>query len=86
MVKVEFLEKLLDESQVLLRVLRKDNIYSVDLKSVVPTKGGYLRVDERECIIRKKWSSRPIHLVTDGTVYKEWEDKMERAANAASTL
>ncbi|GJV60162.1 putative ribonuclease H-like domain-containing protein [Tanacetum coccineum] len=31
--------KLLDESQVLLRVLRKDNIYSVDLKSVVPTEG-----------------------------------------------
>ncbi|GJY99274.1 hypothetical protein Tco_0516704 [Tanacetum coccineum] len=28
--------KLLDESQVLLRVPRKDNIYSVDLKSVVP--------------------------------------------------
>nr|GEX88452.1 hypothetical protein [Tanacetum cinerariifolium] len=37
MVKVEYLEKLLDESQVLLRVPRKDNIYSVDLKSVVPT-------------------------------------------------
>ncbi|GKE31929.1 putative ribonuclease H-like domain-containing protein [Tanacetum coccineum] len=31
--------KLLDESQVLLRVPRKDNFYSVDLKSVVPTKG-----------------------------------------------
>ncbi|GKA60766.1 ribonuclease H-like domain-containing protein [Tanacetum coccineum] len=31
--------KLLDKSQVLLRVPRKDNIYSVDLKSVVPTKG-----------------------------------------------
>nr|GEW71231.1 ribonuclease H-like domain-containing protein [Tanacetum cinerariifolium] len=31
--------KLLDESQVLLRVPRKDNIYSVDLKCVVPTKG-----------------------------------------------
>ncbi|GJS18513.1 putative ribonuclease H-like domain-containing protein [Tanacetum coccineum] len=31
--------KLLDECQVLLRVPRKDNIYSVDLKSVVPTKG-----------------------------------------------
>nr|GEY26044.1 putative ribonuclease H-like domain-containing protein [Tanacetum cinerariifolium] len=29
--------KLLDESQVLLRVPKKDNIYSVDLKSVVPT-------------------------------------------------
>ncbi|GJR94488.1 ribonuclease H-like domain-containing protein [Tanacetum coccineum] len=31
--------KLLDENQVLLRVPRKDNIYSVDLKSVVLTKG-----------------------------------------------
>nr|GEU83914.1 uncharacterized mitochondrial protein AtMg00810-like [Tanacetum cinerariifolium] len=31
--------KLHDESQVLLRVPRKDNIYSVDLKSVVPTGG-----------------------------------------------
>ncbi|GJX61948.1 hypothetical protein Tco_0294848, partial [Tanacetum coccineum] len=31
--------KLLDESQFLLRVPRKDNNYSVDLKSVVPTKG-----------------------------------------------
>ncbi|GJZ28071.1 putative ribonuclease H-like domain-containing protein, partial [Tanacetum coccineum] len=31
--------KLLDESQVLLKVPRKDNIYSVDLKSIVPTRG-----------------------------------------------
>ncbi|GJS30144.1 ribonuclease H-like domain-containing protein [Tanacetum coccineum] len=31
--------KLPDESQVLLRVPRQDNIYSVDLKSVVPTNG-----------------------------------------------
>ncbi|GJS55587.1 ribonuclease H-like domain-containing protein [Tanacetum coccineum] len=31
--------KLLDESQVLLRVPRKDNIYSVDLKNVFPTRG-----------------------------------------------
>nr|GEU65552.1 hypothetical protein [Tanacetum cinerariifolium] len=31
--------KLLDESQVFLRVPREDNIYSVDLKSVVPTGG-----------------------------------------------
>nr|GEV59428.1 hypothetical protein [Tanacetum cinerariifolium] len=30
-------DELLDESQVLLRVPRKDNIYSVDLKSVAPT-------------------------------------------------
>ncbi|GKA50298.1 putative ribonuclease H-like domain-containing protein [Tanacetum coccineum] len=31
--------KLLDESQVLLKVPRKDNIYNIDLKSVVPTGG-----------------------------------------------
>ncbi|GJZ32699.1 putative ribonuclease H-like domain-containing protein [Tanacetum coccineum] len=31
--------KLLDESQVLLRVPKKDKIYSVDLKIIVPTKG-----------------------------------------------
>ncbi|GJX89662.1 putative ribonuclease H-like domain-containing protein [Tanacetum coccineum] len=31
--------KLLNESQVLLRVPRKDNIYSVDLKSIIPTGG-----------------------------------------------
>ncbi|GJX66599.1 putative ribonuclease H-like domain-containing protein [Tanacetum coccineum] len=38
--------KLLDESQVLLKVLRKDNIYSVDLKSVVPT-------EDLTCLIAK---------------------------------
>ncbi|GJW72344.1 putative ribonuclease H-like domain-containing protein [Tanacetum coccineum] len=31
-------------------------------------------------------SSRPIHLVADETVYKEWEDRMERAATTASNL
>ncbi|GJU19754.1 putative ribonuclease H-like domain-containing protein [Tanacetum coccineum] len=31
-------------------------------------------------------SSRPIHLVADETVYKEWEDKMERAVTTASSL
>ncbi|GKF85921.1 hypothetical protein Tco_0253748 [Tanacetum coccineum] len=31
-------------------------------------------------------SSRPIHLVTNETVYKEWEDIMERAATTASSL
>nr|GEV15777.1 putative reverse transcriptase domain-containing protein [Tanacetum cinerariifolium] len=36
--------KILDESQVLLRVLRKDNIYSVDLKSVVSTRGESSRI------------------------------------------
>ncbi|GJS16559.1 putative ribonuclease H-like domain-containing protein [Tanacetum coccineum] len=31
-------------------------------------------------------SSGPIHLVADETVYKEWEDRMERAATTASRL
>ncbi|GJY29059.1 ribonuclease H-like domain-containing protein [Tanacetum coccineum] len=31
-------------------------------------------------------SSGPIHLVADETVYKEWEDIMERAATTASSL
>ncbi|GJW80877.1 putative ribonuclease H-like domain-containing protein [Tanacetum coccineum] len=31
-------------------------------------------------------SSGPIHLVADETVYKEWEDRMERATTTASNL
>ncbi|GJU24738.1 hypothetical protein Tco_1163359 [Tanacetum coccineum] len=31
-------------------------------------------------------SSGHINLVADETVYKEWEDKMERAATTASSL
>ncbi|GKD10775.1 hypothetical protein Tco_1190460 [Tanacetum coccineum] len=31
-------------------------------------------------------SNRPIHLVAYETVYKEWEDRMERAATTASSL
>ncbi|GKB92969.1 putative ribonuclease H-like domain-containing protein [Tanacetum coccineum] len=31
-------------------------------------------------------SSGPIHLVADETVYKEWEDRMERAATTACSL
>ncbi|GJU29093.1 putative ribonuclease H-like domain-containing protein [Tanacetum coccineum] len=31
-------------------------------------------------------SSGPIHLVTDETVYKEWEDRIEMAATTASSL
>ncbi|GJT53116.1 hypothetical protein Tco_0988170 [Tanacetum coccineum] len=31
-------------------------------------------------------SSGPIHLVTNETVYKEWEDRIERAATTASSL
>ncbi|GJU77429.1 putative ribonuclease H-like domain-containing protein [Tanacetum coccineum] len=54
--------KLLYESQVLLRVPRKDNIYSVDLKSVVPTKGltclfGKATIDESSL-----WNRRLGHI------------------------
>ncbi|GKA95802.1 putative ribonuclease H-like domain-containing protein [Tanacetum coccineum] len=31
-------------------------------------------------------SSGPIHLVADKTIYKEWEDRMERATTTASSL
>ncbi|GKC14445.1 hypothetical protein Tco_1011227, partial [Tanacetum coccineum] len=31
-------------------------------------------------------SSRPINLVADETVYKEWEDRIERAATTDSSL
>ncbi|GJX29151.1 putative ribonuclease H-like domain-containing protein, partial [Tanacetum coccineum] len=65
MVKVEFLEKclvlssdfkLLDKSQVFLRVPRKDNIYSVDLKSVVPTGGLPSKIFENDhsCVACQK--------------------------------
>ncbi|GJR73756.1 putative ribonuclease H-like domain-containing protein [Tanacetum coccineum] len=37
------------------------------------------RLDERKCNIQQKW-------MKDETVYKEWEDRMERAATTASSL
>ncbi|GKB15096.1 putative ribonuclease H-like domain-containing protein [Tanacetum coccineum] len=37
------------------------------------------RLDERECIIKQKW-------VKDETIYKEWEDRRERASTTASSL
>nr|GEX54753.1 hypothetical protein [Tanacetum cinerariifolium] len=44
--------KLLDESQVLLRVLRKNNMYSVDLKNVSPLGGIENLIDHKVKIIR----------------------------------
>nr|GEW16670.1 hypothetical protein [Tanacetum cinerariifolium] len=44
--------KLLDESQFLLRVPRKDNIYSVDLKSIVPSRGIENQLDCKVKVIR----------------------------------
>ncbi|GJT88679.1 putative ribonuclease H-like domain-containing protein [Tanacetum coccineum] len=50
--------KLIDESQVLLRVPRKNNMYSVDLKNIVP-KGGSAKVTSDES---KLWHRRLGHL------------------------
>ncbi|GKF20812.1 putative ribonuclease H-like domain-containing protein, partial [Tanacetum coccineum] len=54
--------KLLDESQVLLRVPRKDNIYSVDLKSVVPTKGLTCRFAKGTIDKSNLWHRRLDHI------------------------
>ncbi|GJY63278.1 putative ribonuclease H-like domain-containing protein [Tanacetum coccineum] len=53
--------KLLDESQVLLRVPRKDNIYSVDLKSVVPTKGKQHKASCKAKLVNS--ISKPLHML-----------------------
>ncbi|GJQ90478.1 putative ribonuclease H-like domain-containing protein [Tanacetum coccineum] len=50
------------------------------------------RLDERECIIKKKWVKdqeiplNPTDIHNYETVIKEWEDRMERAATTASSL
>ncbi|GJU74281.1 putative ribonuclease H-like domain-containing protein [Tanacetum coccineum] len=49
---------LLDESQVSLRVQEKENIYSVDLKSVVPTKGLTCLIDEATIDESNLWHRR----------------------------
>ncbi|GJS19041.1 putative ribonuclease H-like domain-containing protein [Tanacetum coccineum] len=54
--------KLLDESQVLLRVPRKDNIYSVDLKSVVPTGGLTCLIAKATIDESKTWHRRLGHI------------------------
>ncbi|GKC07785.1 putative ribonuclease H-like domain-containing protein [Tanacetum coccineum] len=54
--------KLLDESQVLLRVPRKDNIYSVDLKSVVPTGGLTCLIAKAKINESNTWHRRLGHI------------------------
>ncbi|GJZ39578.1 putative ribonuclease H-like domain-containing protein [Tanacetum coccineum] len=53
--------KLLDESQVLLRVPRKDNIYSVNLKSVVPTGGKHHKASYKTKLVNS--ISKPLHML-----------------------
>ncbi|GJU05313.1 putative ribonuclease H-like domain-containing protein [Tanacetum coccineum] len=54
--------KLLDESQVLLRVPRKDNIYSVDLKSIVPTGGLTCLISKATIDESNTWHRRLRHI------------------------
>ncbi|GJV70538.1 putative ribonuclease H-like domain-containing protein [Tanacetum coccineum] len=53
--------KLLDERQALLRVPRKDNIYSVDLKSVFPTGGKQHKASYKTKLVNS--ISKPLHML-----------------------
>ncbi|GJW14867.1 putative ribonuclease H-like domain-containing protein [Tanacetum coccineum] len=54
--------KLIDESQVLLRVPRKNNMYSVDLKSIVPKRGLTCLFEKATSDESKLWHRRLGHL------------------------
>ncbi|GJW16469.1 putative ribonuclease H-like domain-containing protein, partial [Tanacetum coccineum] len=76
--------KLLDESQVLLRVPRKDNIYSVDLKSVVPTKGLTCLFDKATIDESNLWHMRLGHInfknmnkLVRGNLVREIENQLD---------
>ncbi|GJR31317.1 hypothetical protein Tco_1107549 [Tanacetum coccineum] len=63
---------------------------SKDSGSYMPKRFDYVdpqgRLKKAKRTIEISQSSGPIHLVTDETVNKEWEDIMERAATTASSL
>ncbi|GJZ29019.1 ribonuclease H-like domain-containing protein [Tanacetum coccineum] len=93
--------KLTDENHVLLKVPRKNNMYSVDLKNVVP-QGGLTCLftkatpDESNLCHRRlghvnfktmnKLSSGPPKKVGDEAVYTGEDDRVVRAATTASSL
>ncbi|GJQ95260.1 putative ribonuclease H-like domain-containing protein [Tanacetum coccineum] len=54
--------KLIDESQVLLRVPRKNNMYSVDLKNIVPKRGLTCLFEKATSDESKLWHRRLGHL------------------------
>ncbi|GKC94383.1 putative ribonuclease H-like domain-containing protein [Tanacetum coccineum] len=54
--------KLIDESQVLLRVPRKNNMYSVDLKNIIPKRGLTCLFAKATSDESKLWHRRPCHL------------------------
>ncbi|GKD06066.1 ribonuclease H-like domain-containing protein, partial [Tanacetum coccineum] len=59
---VYFLRELIDESQVLLRVPRKNNMYSVDLKNIVPNRGLTCLFTKATSDESKLWHRRLGHL------------------------
>ncbi|GJV48006.1 hypothetical protein Tco_1438218 [Tanacetum coccineum] len=75
--------KLIDESQVLLRVPRKNNMYSVDLKNIVP-KGGLTCLFAKATSDESKlWHRRQVHSLMVLQVQKQviMQVKLERRQN-----
>nr|GEV05509.1 putative ribonuclease H-like domain-containing protein [Tanacetum cinerariifolium] len=80
--------KLLNESQVLLRVPRKNNMYSVDLKNVAPSGGTKANINAGQ--VEKKTASGPQYvllplLTSDSQSPKSSEDKVADYAGKKST-
>ncbi|GJY53911.1 ribonuclease H-like domain-containing protein [Tanacetum coccineum] len=81
------------ESQVLLRVPRKDNIYSVDLKSVVPTEGLTCLIAKATIDESNLWHKRLGHInfknmnkLVRGNIVRVNELRAERMAKNANPL
>ncbi|GKD30586.1 hypothetical protein Tco_1241364 [Tanacetum coccineum] len=77
------------------QVTRPFNKYSANKNSIFNKKVNTVKVKDTTARDRAignphqkeyKEKGRPIHLVADETVYKEWEDRMERAVTTASGL
>nr|GEW74829.1 hypothetical protein [Tanacetum cinerariifolium] len=71
--------KMPDESQVLLKVPRKNNMYSFDLKNVVPSKGNLVRglpskifKNDHTCVACQKGKQHKAFLVTDDYSRFSW--------------
>ncbi|GKC28775.1 hypothetical protein Tco_1036069, partial [Tanacetum coccineum] len=63
--------------------------YTIKKPSIVPSSYQPKKTHKPRTAIRTteiSQSSRPINLVADEAVYKEWEDRMERAATTTSSL
>ncbi|GJW13162.1 hypothetical protein Tco_0017295 [Tanacetum coccineum] len=59
--------KLLDESQVVLRAPRKDDVYSLDLKNIVPTGDSLGKIDDDFWLGTRTSSKEPLEIRKKGT-------------------